>query len=292
MRKSIFAALFAALIFVSPLSASRVFSSASTHLDVTGSSVNVTGTQLTLAAWVMYTSLPNSSTYPGIITKNDPGGNKHQFSLQAQDSTGQFTMVTGNGGSTYGTSPICSTNPSTGVWYHVAATLSGTTQTVYLNGSYCNSNSSGTSMGSNGERLCIGEANNGGDNCTNATRYLQGRIAEAAVWNVALTANEIAALASGVTPPNAHGGTSLVGYWPLYGVDAPEPDLSGNGSSATVTGATAGNHIGGPGPGILQAAGDPFGDGNCRRTGGGWAIDDRYCLQFARPVGPGKSNEC
>jgi hypothetical protein len=56
--------------------------------------------------------------------------------------------------------------------------------------------------------------------------YASGRIAEAAIYNAALTDDEIAELAAGASPllvrPDA-----LVAYWPLVGRDYPEPDLVG-----------------------------------------------------------------
>jgi hypothetical protein len=66
--------------------------------------------------------------------------------------------------------------------------------------------------------------------------------AEAAIWNVALTANEIAALAKGIRP-NRVRRASLVAYWPLWGLLSPEPDFSGNKYSLTVNNApTQANH--------------------------------------------------
>jgi hypothetical protein len=56
--------------------------------------------------------------------------------------------------------------------------------------------------------------------------YASGRIAEVAIYNVALTDDEIAELATGASPllvrPDA-----LVAYWPLSGHDCPEQDLVG-----------------------------------------------------------------
>ncbi len=245
MRKSILLWIFAAafLIWTSNLIASRVFTGASTHIDVTGSSVNVTGTTLTLSAWVRYTTLPSSPTNPFFIARWDSPGSKLQYVLGALNPTGKFIFAVGNGSGTASTTLSCTSSVSTGIWYHVAATLSGSSQIIYQNGVNCGSNSAGISMGANGLRTCIVGASISGNNCSTVNNYLIGQEAEVAIWNVKLTPNEITALANCTSPPVVHGGTSLVGYWPLWGIDSPEQDYSGNKDSGAVTGATAGNHV-------------------------------------------------
>jgi hypothetical protein len=74
--------------------------------------------------------------------------------------------------------------------------------------------------------------------------YENGRIAEPAIWNVALTDVEIAALARGLHPSRIRP-DALVAYWPLWGDDSPEPDWHTAGGTRyplTVTGATKANH--------------------------------------------------
>jgi hypothetical protein len=54
--------------------------------------------------------------------------------------------------------------------------------------------------------------------------FLNGKVAEVAVWRVDLTADEIASLYRGYSPLLIRPG-SLRGYWPLTGRHSPEPDL-------------------------------------------------------------------
>jgi hypothetical protein len=56
--------------------------------------------------------------------------------------------------------------------------------------------------------------------------FLNGQIAEAAVWNVALSAAEIASLSKGFSPLLIRP-ASLVAYWPLIGRHDPEIDPVG-----------------------------------------------------------------
>lgn len=69
-----------------------------------------------------------------------------------------------------------------------------------------------------------------------------GRIAEVALWKGhTLTQAEVTALHNGarilsIAP------AYLKGYWPLWGVATPEPDLSGNAYHGTVTGAVLADH--------------------------------------------------
>lgn len=69
---------------------------------------------------------------------------------------------------------------------------------------------------------------------------IDGLIAEAAVWNVDLTAGEMAILGKGFSPlfvrPN-----SLVAYWPLIGRTSPEIDVVG-GFNGTLTGTGTAPH--------------------------------------------------
>lgn len=72
------------------------------------------------------------------------------------------------------------------------------------------------------------------------TTFFSGMIAEAAIWNIALSAEEIAALAKGFCPLLIRP-ANLVGYWPLIGRNSPEIDRK-SGFDMTVTGATAADH--------------------------------------------------
>lgn len=93
---------------------------------------------------------------------------------------------------------------------------------------------------------------------------LNGSLAEAAIWDVALTDDQMRMLAGRrcalrVRPDRL---VATGGYWPFYGTGSPEPDLSGRGNNGTVTGAVVADHapvapaftFGGGWPGAFTAA--------------------------------------
>jgi hypothetical protein len=104
-------------------------------------------------------------------------------------------------------------------WQHGCAVFtSNSSRTIYLNGGNDNTNATAqdsitpnrTSIG-----VKLGPA---------AVRYWSGSIAEAAIWNAALTAEEVAVLGSGYSPLLIRP-QSLVSYWPLMGRIIGEQDI-------------------------------------------------------------------
>jgi hypothetical protein len=136
---------------------------------------------------------------------------------------------------------------------------------VYLNGG--NKATNGTSSpGHTPNRTSLGR---NGDSTPSS--YLSGRLAWAAIWNVALTDAEVAALAAGARPPSIRPG-NLVSFWSLGGFDTEETD---GGTARDIWGGfdlAAGSDAVGPGiedhPGgliypsqpmaVLAAGGAPF----------------------------------
>jgi hypothetical protein len=117
---------------------------------------------------------------------------------------------------------------SNGVWSQVAATDSGTAQAVYIGGGTPTTGST-TSSYNTVTTYNIGQAFQG------ATEQWAGLIADIALWSVVLTAGEVKALADGVRPYNIRP-KSIIAYWPLDGLQSPEPELSGNAFNGTLTG--------------------------------------------------------
>lgn len=114
-----------------------------------------------------------------------------------------------------------------------AAVLASTTsRTPYLDGTAGTTNTQTNNVGTGQDRLTLATYLSG----SSPQELLNGRLADAAVWNVALSADEIASLAKGFKPTRVRP-QSLVFYAPLI---RDLNDLRGalpltNNNSATVT---------------------------------------------------------
>ena len=96
------------------------------------------------------------------------------------------------------------------VWQHVAGVFSSqTSRRTYLNGAAGTENTTNIGSQNTATDILIGARRN-----TAIGNYFQGSIAEVGIWNVALTAAEIASLAKGMTCDKVRP-DSLVAYFPL-----------------------------------------------------------------------------
>ncbi len=129
-----------------------------------------------------------------------------------------------------------STGFSTATWQHACAVFaSATDRRAFINGGSKGTNATSRTPGATPDRTSIGRY---GD--STPSNYYDGRIAEAAIWNVALTDNEVQMLAQGVSPLFVRT-ASLVSYWPI-GRGSPENSFGGDVLALTVTGAVVYDH--------------------------------------------------
>ena len=120
-----------------------------------------------------------------------------------------------------GTTAITDTN-----WHHCVARRSGNTWDIFLDGVNDGTVSNATAQETGGN-VELGSS-------SAFPASLSGSIAEEAGWSVALTDAEIAAWAKGTLACKIRP-ASLVGYWPLFGLESPEPDYSGLGNNGVLT---------------------------------------------------------
>ena len=216
----------------------RAFTSAGTTSASTVNNVTV-GSSVSVAFWFLATaasdftgdatavSLTNHSTSPCYILF-DFGSAANTLSVLQSTPAG--------GGSTSGTI----TN-DLNVWHHYAMSSAvGGTLYAYRDGVQIGS-TGGVTVGNNFPLwLDVGLDGRFG-------RWIDGFIADVAVWGVQLSASEILALAKGARP-NVIRPLSLSVYSPLDGLASPEPDLSGNANNLGLT------HSPGPafGPPLMQ----------------------------------------
>lgn len=114
------------------------------------------------------------------------------------------------------------TGITTNTWHHCCGVFASITSRIaYIDGGSSGSNSTSKTV-TNFANIAIGSYRT-----STGVQWgpAAGQLAEAAIWNVALTASEVAALARGI-PPYKIRPDALRGYWPLHGLDSPERDWS------------------------------------------------------------------
>jgi hypothetical protein len=215
----------------------RLFNDASSqYLEV--AATPLTAHPLTMVAWIR---CDDATLSQAIMTVGDLTATA-RWQLVAAGAAGgdpiQATSVIAGGTSS---TSATGTGYTANTWHHVAGVFAAAnSRTAYIDGvAGTTETTSRTIAGVTG--ITIGTRYNSGTRGT----YFSGRIAQAALYNVALDPEEIAALAAGV-PPLRIRPTALVGYWPLYGYASPEIDVhprsvEAGDYSLTVTGATAAN---------------------------------------------------
>ena len=128
------------------------------------------------------------------------------------------------------------TTVNTGTWYHACGVFtSDTSRDAFLNGGEKGSDT-GSRSPSSPDQFRIGARS-----YQAAANYFDGSIAEAGIWNVALSDEEVAQLGLGYSPlmirPSA-----LVGYWPMLGNNSPELDRKGSTSFTWTNSPTKADH--------------------------------------------------
>jgi len=195
----------------------RLFVAASTQ-RVENSGVPFTAKPLTMSCWVKPTtttgtqylfSLYSMTTFPRVWALGSVTGTP--FILERGSSAGQANAASAM---------------TAGSWAHVAGTLaSGATANrfCYLNGVAGTVNNTSVPTPAVPERTGAGSVVlASGPTYSN---YFDGIIAELALYNVDLSAAEVASLARGVSPLRIRPG-NLKFYAPLFGTGSPEPDYT------------------------------------------------------------------
>lgn len=182
---------------------SRSFVGSGNYFDCTNPTpTNITGTQITLAAWIR----PGADlTNLGIIQKWSP--DNHYILVVDAGSK----ILAGFGGIIFATG---ATNVVSDQWQHIVALMNGTATFVYLNGVQDATNGSVTNMATTSSSVLLGSE--------------IGLQAESAIWNIGLTPAEVLALSKGMSPLLLRP-QNLKAYWPMHGSASPEKDYSGNG---------------------------------------------------------------
>ena len=192
-------------------------------------------TQLAITAWVNPAAAPASGSQFTVVANGRSAGNRN-FVLDYRNISGTLQLEVSNSvGASFGEMRAVTTL-STGVWHSIVFsvdwTLNPWTGTCFVDGSSVTVTNSG--------------AVTTGTPSTADTIQQIGEIASVAFWNgnlseiavrkgVLLTANEAKAHNAGERPSRIRP-TSIVGWWPIDGLQSPEPEYSGNKMVGTLTG--------------------------------------------------------
>ena len=205
-----------------------------TNQYLSTASAPVTTWPLTMACWF---NVANVTTQYVLVTVGKLN-NDERFVLQAAGHLAGDPVATNyidSNGTSYRADSTSGFSANT--WSHACAVhTSASSRTTYLNGGSSGSNTSTATLSNSGiNSILIGAQSNF---ALGVSSYASGLIAEVGIWNVALTAAEIASLAKGMTcdkvRPNA-----LVFYAPLI---RSLQDLSRAAAITNNNAATVANH--------------------------------------------------
>jgi hypothetical protein len=209
----------------------RNFANASTE-TITVDSTPVTAAPFTMACWARCTQITARDVAFNIVDKD---ATTQEFTLMfSGDVSGDpITFRARNAGTTVLT--VTSAGYSADTWHHLCAVETAVdSHAVFLDGA--NKGTSTTSVTPSGvDRVAFGRYAG-----STPSNFLNGDIAEAAIWSVALGDAEVASLARGFSPLLIRP-QSLELYAPLMGNNAPEMDIVG-GLSLTVANTTKADH--------------------------------------------------
>ena len=195
----------------------RLFNGTSELLSTT--SIPDGSLPMTFGAWVYMTDVSSVQT---VFCLADASSNNVFERLQLSGST--LRLRSNDGGSARNV--ISSGTMSAGTWQHCVAVVAGAaTRTVYIDGA--NAVTGTNSFSPALARMALGAT----IRSSASQHFLAGRIADAFFYDVALSDDEVAALAAGASPRLVRPG-NLLGYWPLWGIASPETDYMGNTSMA------------------------------------------------------------
>lgn len=198
------------------------------HYIEAGSAV-VSAEPLTMACWFRSANVTATKV---IMSLSKSGGTERFMLVEAQGVAQPLRADSVNSGGTIA-SAISSGAVTAGKWHHATGIwATSSSRSVYLDGT--NSGTNATAITVSGvNRTIIGARISSGS----YGAFFAGDIARVGVWNVALTADEIASLAKGFCPCMIRP-QSLAFFAPLLGAAA---DLRG-GLTLTDTGTTAADH--------------------------------------------------
>lgn len=171
---------------------SLAFASASSQYLNVASGV-VSDRPLTMMAWVNSTSYAASQSF--CIVGVD-GSFDQRFLIYFTTGTGKMSAGEQDGASNFFSVPSAA-SPTANIWHHVVGVFAAAnSRSVFLDGVKATSTTSAGTHPAAKNRTAIGASGFSGA----LAAYMNGRLAEVAIWNVALSDAEVAWLATGASP--------------------------------------------------------------------------------------------
>lgn len=174
----------------------------------------LTAVPLTMACWAY---VDDMTPVPLLMCLTDKDVDTQGFVLHVIDDGGTNEVWGRTVGAAWKTAETTA-GFALNTWFHAAfVTATSASRAVYLNGANKGTNSAVMTP--------VGVDSTTVGRLTRASHasYMSGRIAWPAIWNVALSDDEVAALAAGAHPTMIRPG-SLAAFWPLGGLDTEETD--------------------------------------------------------------------
>lgn len=178
----------------------------------------------TMSLWLYMVAVTTAFRFTTYI--GDPGASARGYFILPQSISG----TTRWGGTFCGAAVLDSGETlTTGTWHHLALRYSGSNAWNLWRDSAQRANGTNSPIACNG---ATDVAHLGANAGVSSAMY----IADSAVWQVYLTDAELTALSKGIRPNKIRPNPTM--YFPLDGLQSPEPDLSGNANNGILTGTT------------------------------------------------------
>jgi hypothetical protein len=193
---------------------SRVFDDGSSqYLSNNGSGSPITDEPFTMACFAKTSNLATGGNQ-AFLSASDVSSSNVFHSIGFDDSTNKATARTRDGGAG-AAKALSSSTMSVDTWHHITGRFNGDAdREVFLDGgNKVQETTSKSITGANLDTVSIGALH-----LSSIFDPTEGKIAHAAIWNVALTDAEVLRLANGALPTEIRP-EALVAYWPLIDDD-------------------------------------------------------------------------
>ncbi|MCP4414287.1 MAG: LamG domain-containing protein, partial [Gammaproteobacteria bacterium] len=198
-----------------------IFDGDNDYVDVgNGDPVNISGSELTLEAWIYATGW-RDNVWQGCIINTESAPNNGYMIRAGANGTVNFNV--GNSG--WNEINTAEATLQLDKWHHIAATFNAGVMTIYVDGvqaATADSSASTTTVGVATTNTAIGNWGN----FANPGRSFLGTVHDVRIWNVARSAEQIAANKDIELSGSEEG---LAGYWQMNeGTGQTVADLTGN----------------------------------------------------------------